>query len=81
VAAAEIIALWKNGATESKTSAPELTKWLRSNKTSPPAELVGNARIAIERILREPSELIELWGEGGELTEWQSIVTGILERL
>jgi len=81
LAAAEIIALWKNGETVAATEAHGLADWLKSNKAQPSTQLIASARQAIERVLRAPSELLELWSETDESTAWKANAAKTTARL
>jgi hypothetical protein len=58
-----------------------LDRWVASHPITPPRELLDSAIRAIDRILTEPSELLELWSEGDDFTEWKKHLTDLQERL
>jgi hypothetical protein len=72
LAAAAILALLKDKASAGVETTEALGEWVGRTKISPPKDLLENARHSIERILTEPSELLELWSESDEFAEWKS---------
>lgn len=58
-----------------------LDSWVASHPITPPKELLDSAVRAIDRILTEPSELLELWGESEKFGEWKKHLTDLKERL
>jgi hypothetical protein len=79
--AADIIARLKGspGVRSSYTAAIE--EWVEHQPMSPSEEVVEKARACIARILTEPSEILELWTESGELEAWKRAVEEVSERL
>ena len=57
-----------------------LDEWVAKHPIDPPQGLVDDAIRAMERVLSEPSELLELWMEG-DGTEWQAQMKALNERL
>ena len=47
----------------------------------PSPELASKARRALDRILVEPSELLELWEEGDDSGEWRASVNELKGRI
>ena len=58
-----------------------LDNWVASHPLSPSKELLDSAIRAIDRILTEPSELLELWRESEQFGEWKKHLTDLQERL
>lgn len=54
--------------------------WVARNRPTPDPELTALARNAVERVSREPSELVELWAEAGS-DEWRAAVADQLSKL
>jgi len=81
LAAAEIVARLKGNWGVRDAYTAELDKWVEVVGAVPTNEIVAKARGCVARVLREPSELLELWGEGGELEVWKATVLDLLERL
>ena len=83
LAAAETIAgllgLW--GVQNSYTEPVEA--WVRQTRLIPPKALIQRACQVIDRVLTEPSELLELWEDAGEveLAEWKANVEDLKLRL
>lgn len=79
LAAAEIVATLHGN--PSQESAPEgLPEWIRQQDLAVLPALQNEARLAVERVLREPSELLELWSEG-DPSEWLAVTNDLLARL
>lgn len=81
LAAADIVARL-NRQSGSKTGfTAEIDAWVEQHALVPTDELLDKARRSIARILTEPSELLELWLEGGEFDAWKQEVEGLSTRL
>jgi len=52
-------------------------EWVDRLKLSPGDGLVEKARLSITRILKEPSELFELWRESDEFESWKGSVENL----
>lgn len=59
----------------------DLDKWIESYSPKISGELVEKAKLAIQRILSDDSELAELWDEGGRNDDWHDSVDDLLKRL
>jgi hypothetical protein len=81
LAAAEILArlLGRPGAGSPRLEA--LDDWIARAKLSPAHELVDKARRAVERVMTEPSELMELWFDSNDFDSWKSSVEDLSRRL
>jgi hypothetical protein len=80
LAAAEVVARLKgNWGRRDAYSAPVDT-WVRQHRQIPAEDLVPLADRAIERVLRAPSELLELWEEAGA-REWYAAVAHLKARV
>lgn len=81
IAAAEIVArlLGRPGPASDYTA--ELDAWISRSKPAANSGLAAKAAQAVRRILREPSELLELWQESDDLETWQTSVYDLLTRL
>ena len=83
LAAAETVAgllgVW--GVQNSYTEPME--EWVRLTRLTPPKALIQNACRVVDRVLTEPSELLELWEDAGdaELAEWKANVEDLKQRL
>lgn len=79
LAAAEIVAALMG---KTREGLPEnATKWINDNKEQPVNQLKEKALKAIERVLSEGSELIELWGESSDFDSWKNDVSEIKKLL
>jgi hypothetical protein len=62
-----------------------LDEWVANHPIIPPRDLLDSASRAIDRILTPPSELLELWGEGGDKNEnfnrWKKHLRDLQDRL
>jgi hypothetical protein len=65
VAAAEVIARLKGNWGIENSYSETTDNWVRSHPQTPPPALVAKAVATLERIVVEPSELLDLWTEGG----------------
>lgn len=81
IAAAEVIArLLGNFGTRDSYS--ELVdRWVTKVKLAPSPALILKAQVAIDRILREPSELLEAWNDGDEDSMWVDAVKELKARI
>jgi len=59
----------------------ELAVWISNCEEEPDDVLVENARKAIERILTDPSELLELWQESDDFETWERGVRALQQSL
>lgn len=55
--------------------------WVEKIKLQPPPALVQKAHAAIDRILGEDSELMELWDDSDSLDEWKRAVEELRSRV
>ncbi len=58
-----------------------LDEWVANHPITPPRELLDSAIRAVDRILTEPSELLELWSEGEGAGEWKKHLSDLQDRL
>ena len=81
IAAAEVVARLRGkfGTRDSYTETVD--KWVESHKIDPPAELVAKATVALQKIVSEGSELLELWEESGNASEWLAEINALQDRL
>jgi hypothetical protein len=56
-------------------------RWVVAHPIEPSAELVEKALATIDRVLSRPSELLELWEEGGRNDEWRAAVDHLRQRV
>ena len=80
LAAASILALIKDHSRIDDTTPEDLTAWLAA-APSPSADLLETARQAVARVVTEPSELLDLWGDTEELEAWKAAVSALSTKL
>ena len=81
VAAAEVLARLvgpNNGAVE---PVELVDAWAANIKLKPSDELIQKAQAALNRILSEDSELLELWQESGSYDAWAGSMNSLMDRL
>ncbi|MBU0984493.1 MAG: DUF4259 domain-containing protein [candidate division Zixibacteria bacterium] len=81
IAAADTIARLKGHFYVKNSYTETVDKWVAAHKLTPPPELVNDAIRAIERILTQPSELLDLWEESGEFESWKQHLDALKTRL
>ncbi len=81
LAAADILARLggKFGKRDAYTAS--IDEWVTQIKLQPGKQLVKKALSAIARILKEPSELMELWRDSDEFDAWKASVEELTARL
>ena len=81
LAACEVVARLKGnwGARDAYTET--LDAWVREHATPPSKELISQALAAIDRVLKAPSELLELWDESDEKAGWRGAVADLRTRV
>jgi hypothetical protein len=81
VAAAEVIARLQGrfGTTSPYTQATDT--WVRAHAQSVPSALAAKAKAALERIIRPPSELRDLWVEAGDVENWVGEIDELRRRV
>lgn len=55
--------------------------WVEKTGLHPSPALARKAHAAIDRVLDETSEIVELWEESGELDEWKRVVDELRSRI
>jgi len=60
--------------TQTDTYTEDIDEWVKANPTMPNAALLQKANAAIDRILSENSELVELWEESDEAEAWRASI-------
>jgi hypothetical protein len=81
LAACEVVARLKGNWGKRDAYSKGVDQWVQDHPALPPAELVRDALRAIDRILQPPSELLELWDEGGTNGEWHAAVDDLRTRV
>lgn len=79
VAAGEVLAVLLG---RSGSKIPEtVTKWAEAHPQEVSVSLREQARLALQRIDSQNSELQELWGETGLFGDWQAVIADLHQRL
>ena len=81
VAAAEVIARLKGHWGIENSYSETTDAWVRSHPQTPSAALVAKAVKVLERIVAEPSELLELWEEGEGDSGWADSIADLKARV
>lgn len=81
IAAAEVVARLLGNFGEENSYTETADKWVRAHPLKPSAELRQKAREALERVRTPPSELLELWEEGGAGDDWTDAVADVESRI
>lgn len=81
IAAAEVVARLQGNFGIRDSYSESADNWVDKVKLTPPATLAHKARQALDRILSEPSELLELWQESEEGEDWMAVVLNLKERI
>jgi len=81
IAACEVIARLKGNWGKRDAYTETIDNWVQAHPIAPPDELVQQALKAIDRILASPSELMELWDEGGFNEEWHAKMADLRARI
>jgi hypothetical protein len=81
IAACEVIARLKGNWGQRDAYTETVDNWVQAHPIQPPDDLVQQALQAIDRILTPPSELMELWGEGGVIEEWRAKMADLRARV
>jgi hypothetical protein len=81
LAAIEVLARLKGNFGVRDAYTEGVDAWVAKNKLQVSPELTKKALVTIERILSEPSEIVELWHESGEFDDWKRNVEDLKLRI
>ncbi|MFL6673089.1 MAG: DUF4259 domain-containing protein [Massilia sp.] len=81
IAAAEVVARLQGNFETHDANSKEVDAWVERVKLQPSSILIGKAHRALDRILTEPSELMELWEESEESGAWQAAIKDLKVRI
>jgi len=81
IAAAEVVARLRGRPGSADAAAEAVDAWVECVKLQVPPALTAKARRALDRILTEPSELMELWDESEDAAAWRASVEDLKARL
>ncbi|MEF9415625.1 DUF4259 domain-containing protein [Ralstonia sp. SM1864_UCD524_TZ4] len=81
VAAAEVVARLQGHWGVRNADSESIDAWIKRAGITPPCDIVHKARQALDRIVCEPSELLELWQESEDGDKWRDAVRELRARL
>ncbi|MFV8667702.1 DUF4259 domain-containing protein [Ralstonia pseudosolanacearum] len=81
VAAAEVVARLQGHWGVRNADSESIDAWIERTGITPPRDIVHKARQALDRIVCEPSELLELWQESEDGDKWRDAVRELRARL
>jgi hypothetical protein len=81
LAACEVIARLKGNWGTRDAYTEKLDEWVTARRAVPATYLVEQARAAITRVLKSPSELLELWEESDDSQAWHESVSDLFARV
>jgi Domain of unknown function (DUF4259) len=81
LAAVEVVARLQGNFGEMNSYNEVVDAWVGKNKFSVSPELANKAKAAIDRILNDHSEIVELWQESEEFEAWKSNVENLRLRI
>jgi len=81
LAAIEVIARLQGNFDEKNSYTETVDAWVGANKLMVSAELAKKALVVIDRILSEPSEILEIWNEGEDFNAWKGNLVALKTRV
>jgi len=81
LAAVEVVARLQGNFGERNSYTETIDAWVTKHRFEVSPQLAGTALATIDRILTEPSEIVELWQESGEFDAWKSSVEDLKSRV
>jgi len=81
LAAAETVARLKGAWGKRDTSSEIVDKWVEAYQLTPTKNMIKKSLAVIDRVLQEPSELLELQKDGKQFDEWKNVLDDLAERL
>lgn len=81
LAACEVLARLKGRPGYKNAYTEKVDNWVSSHPIKPDPQIIKQADGAIDRILAEKSELLELWDESDNAEEWRGAVSDLRNRL
>jgi hypothetical protein len=81
IAAAEVVARLQGHFGRKDASSEGVDAWVERVRLQPPASLIDKACRALDRILSDPSELLELWEDAEPSGAWQAEVKNLKARV
>ncbi len=81
VAAAEAVARLQGHFGTRDSYSQSVDEWVAKVRLAPPQALARKAHEVLDRILEEPSELLDLWQEGGDGAAWIDAIKSLRARI
>lgn len=81
IAAVEVIARLKGNSGERNSYTETVDNWVTENSQQVSPDLDALASQALDRILQDPSELLDLWKESDKFEEWRSSIVDLKRRV
>ena len=81
LAAVEVVARLQGNFGERNSYTETIDAWVSKHRFEVSPELARTALATIDRILTEPSEIVELWQESGEFDAWKTSVENLRLRV
>jgi hypothetical protein len=81
IAAAEAVARLQGNSGRRDPYSEAVDTWVEEVKLTPSQALATKARRALDRVVSEPSELLELWQEGEEGGVWLASIAELKARI
>jgi glutathione S-transferase len=81
IAAAEAVARLQGHYGQRDAYSERVDAWVQRVSARPSPALIAKAHRALDRVLAEPSELLELWQESDETAAWEGAVRELKTRL
>jgi len=81
IAAAEVVARLQGHFGLRNAYTESVDEWVAAHPLSVPTALARKAHAALDRILAQPSELLELWEESDDFESWRGTVTELKSRI
>ena len=81
LAAVEVVARLQGNVGEKNSQTETVDAWVAKHRFDVSPPLARKALATIERILSEPSEILELWEENGEVETWKTHVENLKSRV
>ena len=81
IAAAEVVARLQGNFGVRDAYSEDVDAWVGSTKLRPSRALATKAQRVLDRILTQPSELLELWQESQEADAWAGAVRNLKDRI
>ena len=81
IAAAEVVARLQGRFGIRNAYTKSIDEWITAHPLSVPTVVAQKAHAALDRILTQPSELLELWEESDEFEAWRDSLTELRSRI